>query len=256
MEGTPPRVQTEGRPLTRRSFLGGAVVLVCAPAGGLSCDGRAQAPDSGVRSIDGWNIPPGTKLSPERHAVLLAAMDALIPAAPGWPGATRAGAAWYLDQLLGAFDADPPRIYAGGPYSGRHGGLDGFSRFQRLTRVEELRWRTYLEGSQGIPEREFNGPVVGLLQRCEEGLDALDRAARGKEANPFAALALERRRSVLLAADGEFVQLLYEYAAEGTYGDPVYGGNRDTIGWEAISYEGDRQPVGYTPRQMSNPEEG
>ena len=27
-------------------------------------------------------------------------------------------------------------------------------------------------------------------------------------------------------------------------------------GWKAIDFEGDRQPVGFTARQLSNPEEG
>ena len=39
--------------------------------------------------------------------------------------------------------------------------------------MEELAWRTRIEGSQGLPEREFNGPVVGLQQRYRDGLAAL-----------------------------------------------------------------------------------
>ncbi len=258
-----------GPPLTRRRFLGGAVTLVCAApvfGFGLACgkededehgDG-GDGGDAGRRTtvVDGWEIPVDTKLSPERFAALTAMMDALIPGDESSPGATLARAPWYLDQLLGAFDVDPPRIFAGGPYSGRHGGPDDFSKFQPLTRVEAIRWRTYIEGSRGLPERSFNGPVVGLQERYETGLAALDAAAQARSGARFATLPLEERKALLLAADEAFVAEAYAHAVEGTYGDPVYGGNFELHGWAAIGYEGDRQPVGYTARQMSNPEEG
>src|SRR5215469_8576783 len=89
------------------------------------------------------------------------------------PGATEAGVVDYIDGFLGAFAVDPPRIWAGGPFSGRHGGVAGFATFHRLTALDELAWRTRIEGSLGKPEREWNGPVVGLQERYRNGLAAL-----------------------------------------------------------------------------------
>lgn len=233
------------------------MTLVCAaPIVGCGRDeeGAADAgPDAGTIPIGPWIVPAGTTLSRGHFALLSATMDALIPGGPT-PGAIECQAPWYLDQLLGAFSVDPPRIFAGGPYSGRHGGLANFAQFQPLTRVERLRWQTYLEGSLGIPEREWNGPVVGLRARYERGLEALDAAAREAEGASFTLLELATRRSVLVAFDASFVQLVYEHAVEGTYGDPVYGGNVDGKGWTAIRYEGDRQPLGYTAEQMLRPD--
>ena len=146
-----------------------------------------------------------------------------------------------MDGLLGAFLVDPPRIWAGGPFSGRHGGDAGFEQFLELGAVEELAWRTRIEGSQGRPEREFNGPVVGLQERYATGLAALGEdfgAADGEE---------QDRR---LAADPAFHRLLYEHACEGTYGDPVYGGNRDRRAWAAIRFAGDVQPRGWTDQEV------
>jgi hypothetical protein len=247
--------------VTRRSFLGGAVMLVtaaplfpaCTPSDKSGNDG-GTAPNRPT-DIDGWAIPYGTTLDPAHYALLAATMDAFIPGDDTSPGATLAHAAWYVDQLLGAFNTSPPRIFAGGPYSGRHGGLDGFSQFQPLTRVEEIRWRTAIEGSQGIPAREFNGPVVGLVERYRTGLDALKLSAEDTLGASFTALQLDDRRSVLLSADLAFVNLAYGHAVEGTFGDPVYGGNFERRGWTAIRYEGDRQPIGYTAHQMAHPEE-
>lgn len=204
----------------------------------------------------GFPIPGHTKLSRTRYVTLSAAMDAVIPGDEASPGATLAHAPYYLDQLLGAFDVDPPRIFAGGPYSGRHGGADGFSHFQPLTRVEELSWRTYLEGSQGRAEREWNGPVTGLIEKYESWLDAIDQTARKSEGGAFASLDPSTRLKMLQQADAEFLSTLYAHAVEGTYGDPVYGGNYDELGWAAIDYEGDRQPIGYTAKQMAHPEDG
>lgn len=230
-------------PVTRRGFLGGAITLLCAPPLLSGCQAPSPERPQPI-TVDGWIVPPGTKLDAARYATLAAAMHAMVPLSVG------AHAAWYVDQLLGAFDVTPPRIYAGGPYSGRQGGTDGFSSFLPLTRVEELRWRTFLEGSQGIPEREWNGPVKGLLARYQEGLDALTAVESG-----FTRASLDRRRVVLISADEAFVDLLYAHTCEGTYGDPVYGGNFELSAWKAIDYEGDRHPLGYSPSQMLNPEE-
>jgi len=279
--------------LTRRHFLGGAVVLVCgAPVFGcgggaanadaaadagadLPADpGGVDAPDAadglvagdvggseaaetgGPVVFDGWPVPAGTTLAPERHAQLSALFDALIPGSAEQPGAAECDAAWYLDQLLGAFSVSPPRIFAGGPYSGRRGGLDGFSTFLPLTRVEEICWRTLIEGSRGLPEREFNGPVKGFAARYDEGLAALDEAARAAHQVPYTQTTRDQRRKLLVKADADFVKMAYTHAVEGTYGDPVYGGNRDQQGWMLVDFEGDRQPVGFSARQLLHPEEG
>ena len=37
------------------------------------------------------------------------------------------------------------------------------------------------------------------------------------------------------------------------YGAPEYGGNRDTVGWAYIDYEGDVQPRGYSDAEVSGP---
>ena len=240
---------------TRRRFLRDGVILVCAAPLVRALPGCEGEPAEALE-IDGWIVPEGTHLPPEDFARLAALFDALVPGSPEEPGATECHAAWYLDQLLGAFDTDPPRIYAGGPYSGRHGGADGFSRFQPLTRVEELRWRTFLEGSKGLPEREWAGPVQGLEDRYLEQLDFLQSAGRGVHGQRFTLLDTDTRRDLLADLDPDFLQLAYGHAVEGCYGDPVYGGNSEMRGWTLIQYEGDRQPLGYTSWQMSHPEEG
>src|ERR1700722_2620737 len=113
-------------------------------------------------------------LNDDEYRTLTAACERLIPPGDGTgPGATAAGVPDYIDGLLGAFTFDPPRIWARGPTSGRHGGAAAFAQFHELSAVDELAWRTRIEGSCGVPEREFNGPVTGLQQRYRGGLAAL-----------------------------------------------------------------------------------
>src|SRR5262245_39958053 len=100
-------------------------------------------------------------LTPREYDVLTAALDTVMPGDDSSPGAGEAGGAEFVDRVLGAFSFDPPHIWAGGPFSGRHGGEASFGSWLSLGAAEELAWRTRIEGSQGRPEREFNGEVLG-----------------------------------------------------------------------------------------------
>ena len=181
-------------------------------------------------------------LSAADARILEAAVDRLIPPAGPHPGASALGVVEYIDGLLGAFLVDPPRIFAGGPFSGRAGGTATFADFLPLRPLEELAWRTRIEGSQGRAEREFNGPVRGWQEQYRAGIDALGVDFAGVDGDT------QDRR---LAALPEFRALLYGHANEGCYGAPEYGGNRDGRGWAAIGFPGDSQPRGYTDDEVS-----
>ena len=160
-------------------------------------------------------------LSDDDARVLAAAADRLVP------GAAAAGVTAYLDQLLDAFAVDPPRIWAGGPFSGRHGGDAGFEEWIPLGPMEAQAWRTRIDGW-----RTQYGELVAAL-----GDDFADRHGDEQDAR--------------LAAVPALRDLLHVHACEATYGDPVYGGNRDFVGWDAIGWVGDVQPRGYTDVEVS-----
>ncbi len=172
--------------------------------------------------------------TPDEYAVVVVACERLIPA-DEQPGATDAGVAEYIDTLLGAFTFDPPRIWAVHPRG---------DEFHPLTALDELAWRTRIEGSRGISERERNGPTVGWQAQYRAGIAALG--------TDFADIdeAEQKRR---LRADRGFLMLLHEHACEGMYGAPAYGGNRGLVGWSNSNFEGDVQPRGYTDEEVSGP---
>jgi hypothetical protein len=181
----------------------------------------------------------------DEMSVLEAVVDLMIPTGDS-PGALESGAADYIDGFLGAFLVEPPRIWAGGPTSGRHGGISGFTRFHDLSRLDELCWRTRVEGSKGIPEREFNGPVRGLQEVYRKGLAGL-----GED---FCAIDADEREARLRSPENaEFTALVFQHVCEGTFGAPEYGGNRDQAGWRSIGFTGDVQPRGWTDEEVSEP---
>jgi hypothetical protein len=141
--------------------------------------------------------------------------------------------------VLGAFATDPPAIWAGGPHSGRFGGEARFGEFLPLSRLEELAWRTRIEGSQGRAEREWNGPVRGWQEVYRDGIAALGDT-------DISDLDLAD-----LDAHPELRQLLFEHACEASYGAPEYGGNRDLAGWRMIGYAGDVQPRGWSDAEVT-----
>jgi hypothetical protein len=198
-------------------------------------------------------------LEPQELETLRAVVDRFIPGPPDDPdpGALDAGCAEAIDALLGAFRVDPPRIYAGAPFSDRGGHpVNHFAEFLPLDPYEATAWRLRIEGSQGRPGLEFNGPVVGYQQIYRDGLAALDAAtpgdARFVDAPP-------PTRDLILRADdpaiAELVDVAFVHTLELMYGAPEYGGNRDLAGWEYTGYMGDVQPRGWTREEVENPDE-
>jgi hypothetical protein len=202
----------------------------------------------------------GVFLSAERMRALRALCAHFIPGPPEDPdpGAAEAGAAAYIDLLLGAFTQAAPAIFAGGPFSHREGGgPNHFAEFLPLDALEERVWRTRIEGSRGLPEREWNGPVRGWQERYAEGLDALDASARRFFRRAFAELTRWQRGAVLdwlPGVPGEFVELAFGHTLEGTYGAPEYGANKERQSWRWTRWPGDHQPNAYTRAEISEPD--
>jgi hypothetical protein len=177
------------------------------------------------------------------RSTLGAAVERMAPSDAAHPGADVLGAVDYIEQILDAFSHDPPKIWAGGPFSGRAGGAGSFEQFEQLTERETLVWRTRIEGSSRVPEREWNGPIKGWQQIYSEGLESLGA--------DFDQLAPDHQDARLDDASEDFRRLLHEHVCEACYGAPEYGGNIDGRGWAAIGWPGDTQPRGFTDDEVS-----
>jgi hypothetical protein len=221
----------------------------------------ALAPPTRVRALLGEARASGRQgrfLTAAEMVTLGALCDRLIPGPPEdpTPGAVQAGVPYAIDLLLGAFEVDPPLIYAGGPFSNRHGSRrDDFAHFIHLDRQQELAWRIRLEGSRGLRKREFAGPVKGLQEIYQEGLALLDARARTAAGVAFAQATTTVQNQILADGNDEAVQAFLGAALANTleamYGPPEYGGNRKLVGWTSNDWPGDQQPRGSTRAQVT-----
>jgi hypothetical protein len=216
---------------SRRGFLGGMLGAGLA----LVLRRRAAAESGSEREAQPATASHPGFFTDEQRAALAALADSVLP------GAAALGAVEYIEQLLTAFDFDPPRIHAGGPFSGRRpfgragAASDAFppADFQHwvpLDRVGERAWRLRLYGSQ---EGDPLGPVTGLRPLLEAG------AARAASARSTSA--------AWSAQTDEFRARFAELVLEASACDPVYAGNRGEAGWRALHFEGDSLPLGFMP---------
>lgn len=240
---------------TRRAFVKTGLCGVAVLALPISC---GEAPiDSGFtddfRTGRDSGVEPGRYFNYREYEAIRALTGVVIPEGDT-PGAITAVVVDYIDFLLGAFTVDPPRIFAAGPYSGRHGGENKFDKYLPLSRVKHIGWQTYIEGSKGIPEREFNGPVVGLQEIYSQGVIAFDEIAQSDFGADFAQCDFSDQKSIAKKVGDDFMDIVFEHVVEGMYAAPEYGGNQKMVGWKNIDYEGDRQPVGYSREQMEQPD--
>ncbi len=246
----------ETRPgtLSRRRLLQGGGAIAVAAFGPLGCGGGRRI------ALPLGQLPPGASsyLSDAELNTLNAVVDRFVPEDSD-PGAAAAGCADAINALLSAFSTDPPRIYAGGPFSDRGGAShNDFADFLPLDRYEAFAWRLKIEGSQGLAEREFNGPRRGWQEIYREGLARLDSRAGEYGSDGFAALPAPTQDLILRdssdPAIAELVDVAFPHTLDTLYGAPEYGGNRELLGWAFTAYDGDVQPRGYTDEQVTQPD--
>jgi len=177
-------------------------------------------PDSGSppRPITpgGWHY-----FTPDEGAAVEAIADRIIPPDPETPGGKDAGCAVYIDRQLA------------GPY-GRQEGLylrPPFVKGERQQGPQQqagpaLRYRTGLAALDKLCREEHGGKAFKDLADADKD-DILSR--------------LEKGDAKLEGVDGkDFFELVMKDVQEGFFADPLYGGNRDMVGWRMIGYPGAR----------------
>jgi gluconate 2-dehydrogenase gamma chain len=229
--------------LTRRSLMQSGGLLAVALAAGvdlISCSADANSPPERARR---------PVLTEHERVVLEAATARLVPGPDddpgeaGHPGAREAHAADYIVTLLGALRVDPPKVFAGGPFSDRGGSKrDDMAHFLPLNDAVKEHWRARL------------GDLVAAYR---DGLGQLDALAGGdfaaaSPADQDAALAKNPRVRHLPAGNTGFTDLLFQHTIEGCYSAPEYGGNAGGAMWQSIEFPGDVQPRGYEADQVTN----
>src|SRR5712692_8949301 len=194
----------------RRRFLklvtaiGGAASL---PVPTLAAEPHAQ---HGARS----SPPAYMFLQQPEVAFVEAAVARLIPADELGPGAKEAGVAYFIDQQLFGGWGTMAKMYRQGPHP------EGTPQqgYQSPLTPQEV-YRAAIREIDRILGKPFDKLTAG------EQDDVLHRLEDGK-------LALE-------SVPGRFFfNLLLDNTIEGFFSDPIYGGNRDKLGWKLVGFPG------------------
>lgn len=123
------------------------------------------------------------------------------------------------------------------------------------------------EGSPGAMEagvttyidRALAGFMRDLQSTYRRGLATLDAFTAQRFETTFAGATGEQRAELMREIDdlarnrpehflGQFFRIVREHTVQGYFGDPAYGGNRETVGWKLVGFPGAQW--GYTDEQM------
>jgi len=215
--------------MERRAVLKGGLVLV-----GTATAASIYKPAPGAPTFTGGSHWPSSPLplpvpveggplvflSETQAALVGAIFDRLIPADDVSIGAVAAGCVTFLDhQLAGPYGKGSSR-YSLGP-------------FQR-----------------GTPEQGDQTPM-GPAAYYQRGLGELEDCAKATYGKTFTELAAAQQDAFLesmeagkarfrsIPSDTLFA-LLIQNVKEGFLADPIYGGNKDMVGWKMIGFPGAR----------------
>jgi gluconate 2-dehydrogenase gamma chain len=178
-----------------------------------------------------------------QRQTVAAAMARMIPTDDA-PWAREAGTIDFLDKYLSGIDF----VYAKPDGSGFEK-LEGKRAWAWQQRIAALR-QTYISGILRLDEHSrdrFGADFVALTgEQQDRVLTELEQPVREQEKElaedevraawaPPPEPALQQSMTEMGL---EFVPLLALHTRQGYYADPIYGGNRDRIGWQVIGFPG------------------
>jgi gluconate 2-dehydrogenase gamma chain len=266
---------TPGKPrVSRRFFLkssGAAVASTGAVTIGsvAALDGRmASAQDATPVASPEAEMPGMEGMTGNDRAIAFfniheaATVDALasriLPGSADDPGAHEAGAVYYIDRsLAGANLGYQLKTYTQGPFP---------VVSEEPVPVERSSIRDIYDyvtvASEKIGRYGYQSVLVPQ-EIYRRGLEYVDAYAQSLFQKDFVDLSADQQDQILTDMDEDkatgfdgpgakaFFTQLRNDTIEGTFGDPMYGGNRDLVGWKLIGYPGAQRF--YTPEDIKNP---
>jgi gluconate 2-dehydrogenase gamma chain len=184
----------------------------------------------------------GTFFDAHQRQTVEAAMARIIPT-DEQPGAREAGTVEFLDRYLSGLDF----IYAKPDGSGFEK-LEGKRAEAWQQRIDIVRDK-YVKGIKELDSRSrerFGSEFVQLTpERQDHVLADLERPFRNvqavEESKATAAFAPPVEPALQQTSHEiqlEFFPLLALHTRQGFYADPIYGGNKNRVGWQLIGFDG------------------
>lgn len=181
----------------------------------------------------------------EDFTVLSAAVERLFPKDDNGPGAIELGVPYFIDKQLNGSWGTNADEYMEGPFP--------ISPYVRSYEDKDIK-----QSSQG-PNAETLPGIRGAryqsrLNRGEifiRGLRMMERESRERFDENFEKIDGDQQDDILTAFENgdidmpgvsskTFFNLLFQTTIEGAYADPVYGGNKNMMGWKMMEYPGPR----------------
>jgi gluconate 2-dehydrogenase gamma chain len=160
-----------------------------------------------------------TFLTSPESAFVEAAVERLIPADELGPGGREAGIAFYIDQQLSGQFGYAAKMYRQGPWQADASPDFGY----QLPLTPKEVYRLGIAATNAYCEKTYGKTFDKLSSAHQDDvLTALDGAKLSFDTVPAKT----------------FFEMLYANTVEGFFSDPLYGGNRDKVGWKLVGFPG------------------
>jgi gluconate 2-dehydrogenase gamma chain len=202
----------------RRQFLLGAGLAGTALAAGLSEPAQAQQQPP-TASATPPESEPFITLTALEAAFITAAVDTLIPADELSPSGSDCGVAIFIDRQLGSAWGGGARMYRAGPFvKGKP------EQGYQLALTPREYFAAGIAAANAWTRKTYGGKDFDRLTAADR-VSALKTMEDGKASfENFDAKA--------------FFGQLHAITMAGFFADPIYGGNRDKVGWKLLGFPG------------------
>lgn len=202
--------------------------------------------------------PPAIKFFNPTESMIVEALTArIMPGTKDDPGAREAGVVYYIDNTLsGVHEGLALKTYTQGPYlevSENETPVESSSRtdiYRTVPVTSELASRYGYQSAlspQDLYRRGCLSVVAHVKATYNTTFDKLTEAQHDEIVQAM----VDDKVTGFDAPDGPaFFQKLRNDTIEGMFSDPIYGGNRDMVGWKLLRYPGARGF--YTFKDMAN----
>jgi hypothetical protein len=163
-----------------------------------------------------------------------------LPGTPEDPGAREAGVVYYIDNMLAYQDGLPEPVYQQPPYAESYQGDEPpATNGYQVIWVAEDEIERYGYQSVLTPRDVFRLSLAAVDRYARERFDAGILALSEAQQDEIITALLDNEATGFEPLRPEaFFHTLRRYTAEGMFSDPVYGGNRNLVGWRLIGYPG------------------
>jgi gluconate 2-dehydrogenase gamma chain len=167
-------------------------------------------------------LGPWLYLSPPEAATIDAIVDRLIPADELGPGGKEAGCTVFIDRQLAGPYGGNDWLYMQAPFSDNPLPSQGL----QTPLTPRQQYRLGLAALAAHCRANFGGKLFAELSPGDQ-----DRLLAGMEKGEVKLTGFDSRM---------LFNLIYTNTIEGYFADPVYGGNRDMVGWNLVGFPGTR----------------